>query len=60
MPKKEEAINELEERKASFQEGLGRLKLEGGGGEEEEAEDGSKQGMLVKKKQASVKHQRQQ
>ena len=45
MQKKEEAINEPEERKASFQEGLGRLELEGGGGGEEEAEDESKQGM---------------
>jgi hypothetical protein len=42
--KKEKVINEPEERKASFQEGLGRLKLEGGGGAEEEG-DGSKQGM---------------
>jgi hypothetical protein len=46
MQKKKKPINEPEERKASFQVGLGRLKLErGGGGEEEEAEDGSKQGM---------------
>lgn len=39
-----EKKDEPDERTASFQEGLGRLKVEGGG--EEEAEDGSKQGMM--------------
>jgi hypothetical protein len=44
---KKKAINEPEERKASFQEGLGRLKLEGGGDGEEEAEDGSKRHAIL-------------